>query len=274
VADEDLITSHVESVDAQLATLLPPETGAVTQAGRQPKRAIATLDGVENEAYFLGCEDHRHTERALRPHAVDVGQLDAEHLAVEEVKGDEALVLSAGRDMAVDGLVAEELLDLPRTHVLGMAHAMKADEAFDPIDIALLGPRRVVADAHGTTESIKEFWRFGVGQLPQLDMQDALVEEVERLAGLVESTERVFLGLGEMLKETSDLGQAHVPGMAFVVKEDEASRPVGEALSGLGSAEVVEGGLTQLVEKARRLRHTGARIGRGCGIDHGGSSLP
>jgi hypothetical protein len=150
-----------------------------------------------------------------------------------------------------------------------MAHAVKAEEAFDMVHVALLGSRRVVADAQSTPHPIEEARGLGKGQLAQIDMQEALIEEVQSLARLFEGSERIGFGLGEVFEEAADLEQTQFAGMAFVVKEDEAAGPITDALTGLGPAEVDEGGLTKLVEQARGLGYSAGRIGRGYGIDHG-----
>jgi hypothetical protein len=151
---------------------------------------------------------------------------------------------------------------------------MKADEAFDPVHVALLGSRRVVPDTQRTAESIQEARRFGKGEFAHIDTQEAMIEEVERLARLFEGGQRIFLGVGKMFEEAGDLGQAQLARMAFAVKEDEVMDAVGEALAGFGPAVVGEGGLTKLVEEARGVRSTAGRIGTGCGIEHGRTSSP
>ena len=52
-------------------------------------------------------------------------------------------------------------LHLGRAHVLGMALAVKEDEAFDPANVALLGARGVVFEADGAANLLQEL--FGVG---------------------------------------------------------------------------------------------------------------
>jgi hypothetical protein len=64
-----------------------------------------------------------------------------------------------------------------------------------------------------------------------------------------------------LFRQTSP-GQ-RLPGWQLVVKEDEASRPGGEALSRFTPAEVCEGGLAKLVEETRRLGNGAGEMGSG-----------
>jgi hypothetical protein len=156
--------------------------------------------------------------------------------------------------VAVDRQVGEELLDLRPAHRVGVAHAVKADEACGPLGVAGLGARRVVADAQGAAQAVEQARRLGVGQIAEIDAEQALVEEGQRLAGFFETAEGVLLGLGEVFEEAGDVGEAQFAGMADAVEEDEAACPVGEAPAGLGPAEVGQRGLAELVEQARGLR--------------------
>jgi hypothetical protein len=57
-------------------------------------------------------------------------------------------------------------------------------------------------------------------------------------------------------------------------ERDEASRPVCKALPRFAPTKVREDGLAQLVEEARGLRNRTGRMGIGCEIDHGRTSMP
>ena len=84
----------------------------------------------------------------LGPDAVDgVVELLVEDRAIEEQQRAEGLILRRGGDMAFDGQMGEERLDLRAAHVLGVALAVVQDEAAHPIDVGLLGADRVVLGA-------------------------------------------------------------------------------------------------------------------------------
>jgi hypothetical protein len=72
-----------------------------------------------------------------------------------------------------------------------------------------------------------------------------------------QAVQGVLLGLADVFEEAAHIGGRQFPGMAFVVEEDEAARPVGEAFAGAVLAEACAGDLTDQVEQARCLR-------RGC----------
>ena len=40
---------------------------------------------------------------------------------------------------------------------------MKTDEALDPVDVSLFGPRTVAVQAHDYPDPIEQFGRFGTG---------------------------------------------------------------------------------------------------------------
>ena len=183
---------------------------------------------------------------------VEARQFDAEHLLVEKQQGEKRLVLRAGGDVLVDGQIGEEQLDFRSAQRAGVAHSVKADEAFDPIGIAVLGTGRVMAETAGAAEAVEEARRLGDGPASDVEGEDVLVKEGEGGVGLVEAGQRVFFRLGDVLEEPADVGSREVAGMAFVVKEDQTAGPVGEALAGAVLAEAELGGAADEVEKARR----------------------
>ena len=64
-----------------------------------------------------------------------------------EQQGTEGLVLRRGADVAVDGQVGQELVDLGGAEGGGVADAVEEDEAPDPPDVGVLGPGAVVEQA-------------------------------------------------------------------------------------------------------------------------------
>ena len=79
-------------------------------------------------------------------HPVQPGQLDGQHLLVEEQQRALGLVLRTGRDVAHRRQVRQERLHLPRAHPGRVPLAVKKDEAFNPVQIGLLGAQTVVLD--------------------------------------------------------------------------------------------------------------------------------
>jgi len=54
VADGELVPHQVEVMDADLTTLLPPQSCPVEQPGHEPKQPVASLDSVQEAAHFFG----------------------------------------------------------------------------------------------------------------------------------------------------------------------------------------------------------------------------
>jgi hypothetical protein len=88
------------------------QAGAIEQLGHEPEQAVAAGDGIKDATDLVGGGDDR---QALRAFGVHVAQ------AAEEDDGVERLVLRAGGDVAVDGQMREELLDMGAAEVAGMA---------------------------------------------------------------------------------------------------------------------------------------------------------
>jgi len=114
-----------------------------------------------------------------------------------------------------------------------------------------------------TPDPVEQARGVGKRQLADRYVEDALVKEAEGLAGLLESRNRVFLGLRQVFEELADLGDPHIARVALGVKEDEPPRPFGVSGRRLCSAEVDEGSLANPVEQTRGLRSGHARVGDG-----------
>jgi hypothetical protein len=113
----------------------------------------------------LGAGEHdRHPGRPLGPlDALHVRQFDAQHLEVEEEERAECLVLRRGGDGAVGGEVREELADLVRAHLCGVALAVVEDEALDPVDVGALGADAIMVQPQAPPHLLEKGWSFGHG---------------------------------------------------------------------------------------------------------------
>jgi hypothetical protein len=145
-----------------------------------------------------------------------------------------------------------------------VAFVVKADEAGDPLEVALFRAAGVVADAEHLADLVEQARRSWQGQFAQVHVQHGTVEEVDGVAGGGEGAEGVGVGPGDGVEELADLGQAHLTGMAFPVEEDEATGPIDEGVDGGFGMAVVACGLAEMVEQAGWLRGwRGRRRGRG-----------
>jgi hypothetical protein len=109
--------------------------------------------------------------------------------------------------------------------------AVEADETLGPGGIAILGTRRELADATAAAQAVEQARRLGAGQFPDGEAEDVVVEEGEGGVGFFQPIERILLGLGDVLEEAADVAGRKITGVAFVVEQDEAARPVGAAFA-------------------------------------------
>ena len=66
-------------------------------------------------------------------------------MLVKKDDSTQGLILSAGRDVAFTGEMGQESVDLCRSHIFGVAHAVEPNESRDPVDIGVFGADGVVA---------------------------------------------------------------------------------------------------------------------------------
>lgn len=111
IAHDDLAAREVEVLDAQLQALLQPQARSVEQARHEPVHARQVS---EHPLHLPAREDDRKPGRPARAHdRVEPGQRRLERLAVQEEDGGERLVLRAGGNLAFNGQVGQEPLDVP-----------------------------------------------------------------------------------------------------------------------------------------------------------------
>ena len=68
----------------------------------------------------------------------------------------------AAATLRVDRQVRQERLDLRRPERLRVALAVEKDEAFNPVDIRLLGPDAVVPEADLVADAVQQAWEGSV----------------------------------------------------------------------------------------------------------------
>jgi len=88
--------------------------------------------------------------------AVEPGDLLAEHLAVQEQQRAQRLVLRGGRHLSPDGERRQELRHLSRSHLGGMALAVKQNVPADPREVRFFRATAVVACAYGVAHTVEE----------------------------------------------------------------------------------------------------------------------
>ena len=133
LADDNLATVEINVLDAQAQSLHKPQAGPVNQTAKYRHRSFQR--GQEPGHLGFG-QDHRHPLPRLGPlHVVQPRQVGLQHLAVEEQDRREGLLVCRGRDPALRREPGKESRYFRRAHVTWMAHAIKADETTNPLDI-------------------------------------------------------------------------------------------------------------------------------------------
>ena len=188
-----------------LTALLPPQSGPVEQTRHQPVQTVAAFHGVEEAAHFFRRQHGRQPFGPFRSQGDQSRQFDAQHLLVQKQQGVKGLILRAGGDVAVDRQVGEKLFDFRRSHGIGVAQAVKADEAFRPVGITVFGAWRVLADATGAAESVEQAWRFGAGQFAHRQGENVVVEKGQGGVGFFQRVQGILFGLGDVFEEAADI---------------------------------------------------------------------
>lgn len=160
LADGDLIQREIEILDPQAQAFEHPQPGPVEN---QTDQAVGAVEVAENVPGFVAGE---HDGQALRPVGPDdarnLPRFDFEHGQVEKQDRVERLILRTRRDLALDGQVREELVDLGDAHLLGVAFVVKENEPLGPVVVGIFSANAHVPDLARGPESVEEFrglWR-------------------------------------------------------------------------------------------------------------------
>jgi len=144
IADRDQFPLEVDILDAESTAFHEPHACAVHQtaehlhgAGREVLEQLSHFVEAENDGDALGPFGSDGFDFELR----------SQDVSEEKEQGGEGLVLGAGSDVAFDGEVGEEVVDLVVSHFRGMHPAagfspLEAEKAFHPIDVSPFGANR------------------------------------------------------------------------------------------------------------------------------------
>src|SRR5262245_4271291 len=112
---------------------------------------------LKDRAHLVAREHHGEAGRPAGTHdVIEPGQLDSEHLAIEEQERAQRLILGGSRHAALDGERAEEARHLWSAELGGMALAVKEDVAPDPGDAGFLGAATVMPDPERRAHPIEQ----------------------------------------------------------------------------------------------------------------------
>lgn len=157
----NLIVPEVDVLDPEPQTLHQAQSAAIEKFDHEPSGAGEL--GQDCARFFAG-EDHRDVLRCLG--ALDIlnqADLLPEHVLVEEQQGAERLILRGSTDLALDRQMRQEIPDMSGGQIFGMAFAVKANVALDPIGVRLLRADAVMFEPANVTNLVKEFGLAGVG---------------------------------------------------------------------------------------------------------------
>ena len=96
------------------------------------------FDLFQQLLHFAHRQDERDALWSAGADRIQLADLLALHVAVKEQQGAERLVLRAGRNMPVDCQVGEKGFHLGCAQGAGVAHAVEADVARDPVGVGFL----------------------------------------------------------------------------------------------------------------------------------------
>ena len=105
---------------------------------------------LEEALHFLFCQDGGQTSGLFGTYSVQRAQTMVEHFAIDEQQSTEGVILCGAGDVPGYGQVGEKGFDLGRAHLGGVADAVEADVAFDPVDVGFLGADGVIPQGDAT----------------------------------------------------------------------------------------------------------------------------
>jgi hypothetical protein len=153
-ANDDLVASDVDVLNAQSAALEDSETRAVKHASHQSRRA---REAVEERAHLVAGEDDGKPRGPLGAHeVVEPRQLDTQHVAVEKEQPARRLVLGGRGHVAVDGQRGEEARDLRRAQFGRVSLPVEEDVAADPGNVRFFSAAAVVPCSENVADAIQE----------------------------------------------------------------------------------------------------------------------
>lgn len=157
IADGYLVVAEVEVFDAQAECFHQAQAAAVEELGHET--VVAFELGDDGVSLGAGKNDGELGRAADTFDAGDEVEFAVEDLLKEKEQGAEGLILGGGGDVSVNGKVAEERGNLFLPHGIGMAFAMKENEAANPIEVNLFGADAVAFDAKMPADAVEEFRR-------------------------------------------------------------------------------------------------------------------
>lgn len=154
VAHQNFPALEVDIFDPQSDRFHDPHARAVQQFREEP---VVAPEAIEQPCR-LGSREHRGQARGrLCPDdTVEPRQLADEDLPIEEKQRALRLILRRCSDLQFRREVREEFLDVACRQFRRVAIAVEANEAFDPVDVRLLGSKTVMLEPYAGPDLVKQ----------------------------------------------------------------------------------------------------------------------
>jgi hypothetical protein len=146
VAHDDHQAHKIHVLDAQAHALHHAHAGAIQQPHQQVGDALHVGQDAGDLVFGEHTGDARRPRRTVD--VVEPGQIDVEHLAVQEQNGAQRLVVGGGGHMAFGGQHGQKSLDSFGVDLARMPHGTRpagpADEKAHPVPVHLFGSEAIV----------------------------------------------------------------------------------------------------------------------------------
>jgi hypothetical protein len=118
---------------------------------------VPDVERAENARDFRGRKDHWQPHRHFcAPDTIEQRELARQHFAEKKQQRALRLVLRRSGDVQLDSQVRKKRLDMRSRQIRWMAIAMEPDEAFDPVDVCLLGTKAVVLEPDAVADLVEQ----------------------------------------------------------------------------------------------------------------------
>jgi len=125
---------------------------------------------VAGKTHLFARQDDWEAFRTFGPdETVQPGNVEFQHLAIEEQQSAQRLVLGRSGHLAVNRQKAQEARDLRRAHFHRVTLAVEQDVTPDPRDVRFFGPPAVMAAAQGSAYTVEQAWFRRLGRTGLVD---------------------------------------------------------------------------------------------------------
>ena len=173
VAHQNLPPGELDVLHAEADAFHDAHAGAIEQLSHE----LVEAGHLVEEPLRLVFGEHRGQATVFAgADGVDgAGEFNLEHMAIEKEEGAEGLVLGGRGHRLVDRQPGEKGLDLGRVQLARMAQLVKADVAFDPVDVGGFGADGIALEADGVAYLVEKL--LGLGWHCELARKNRLADK-------------------------------------------------------------------------------------------------